>query len=375
MNDLNRELIEKVFGGWPEVPEVYKEAVQYYNPMTTDHDVIPYVWMALYTQDEARMLHALPANADEVAEKTGFDKAYVAESLKKLADDGRLMYTPNGFARLPPNMTITLDYLYFAHEGKSPEYNEEDLNILHLTKSAQKTRRGLPEEQKIKLPMRIIPKYESIKSIPGVMPCENIKEILCGDASKGMLASERCTCHVMSSIWEKGAYPAAGDDDPVYPQEGCSCKDGHCYQLGQNGLYCNKFLNAYAPSVEEAAKKVEEVEKSTAVYVGNNSRLSTNICCCHFDYCFPYDMEAWEYVPSRFRPKKRDSKCIGCGVCAEVCQFGAINEDGYVIDPEKCKGCGNCVVKCSGKALKMEIVHPADWIPATGEDMKATDKS
>ena len=124
-----------------------------------------------------------------------------------------------------------------------------------------------------------------------------------------------------------------------------------------------------------ALKKVEEVEKSTAVYVGNNSRLSTNICCCHFDYCFPYDMEAWEYVPSRFRPKKRDSKCIGCGVCAEVCQFGAINEDGYVIDPEKCKGCGNCVVKCSGKALKMEIVHPADWIPATGEDMKATDKS
>lgn len=370
MNDLNKELIQKVFGGWPEIPEIYMKAVEYYNPLTTDHDVIPYVWMALYTEDEARMLYALPGSVDEVAERTGFDKAYVAKSLKTLADDGKLMYTPTGFTRLPPNMTLTLDFLYFAQEGKRTPYTKEQLEAMHLTKSAQRSRVGMPPEQQIKLQMRIIPKYDSIKNVPGVMPCENIKELLCSQAAQGTLASERCTCKIMSSKWNKGEYPADGDDNPEYLQEGSGCESGHCFQLASNGMYFIRFLNSYAPSVEEAAKKVEEMEKTTTIYVGADGRIPTNICCCHFDYCFPKEMEAWAYKPSRFRPSRREAKCLECGKCVNICQFKAIDTQTLAIDPEKCKGCGNCVTKCPGKALKMEIVHPVDWIPDAYLDMK-----
>ena len=51
-------------------------------------------------------------------------------------------------------------------------------------------------------------------------------------------------------------------------------------------------------------------------------------------------------------------KCIGCGVCEEVCNFGAIKViDGKVkIVKEKCEGCNACVCSCTQEALWLENV-------------------
>jgi heterodisulfide reductase subunit A len=53
-------------------------------------------------------------------------------------------------------------------------------------------------------------------------------------------------------------------------------------------------------------------------------------------------------------------KCIGCGLCAEICSFGAIIlEDaegkGYRAKniPASCKGCGLCAASCPQKAIDM----------------------
>ncbi|MFH2046810.1 MAG: 4Fe-4S binding protein [Pseudomonadota bacterium] len=52
-------------------------------------------------------------------------------------------------------------------------------------------------------------------------------------------------------------------------------------------------------------------------------------------------------------------KCVGCGVCEEVCNWGAIKViDGTVeIEKEICEGCGICVCDCTQEALWLENVE------------------
>lgn len=46
------------------------------------------------------------------------------------------------------------------------------------------------------------------------------------------------------------------------------------------------------------------------------------------------------------------SKCSACGLCMELCRFGAINEQA-VVDEHACEGCGVCEIVCPEKAITM----------------------
>ena len=47
--------------------------------------------------------------------------------------------------------------------------------------------------------------------------------------------------------------------------------------------------------------------------------------------------------------------CVGCGICADFCQFGALSvSDGTAaVDTTACMGCGVCVSKCPEEALSL----------------------
>lgn len=49
-------------------------------------------------------------------------------------------------------------------------------------------------------------------------------------------------------------------------------------------------------------------------------------------------------------------KCTGCGVCLELCRFGAIEfrNNFYYIDEYACEGCGLCVEACPAGAVTIE---------------------
>jgi MinD superfamily P-loop ATPase len=49
---------------------------------------------------------------------------------------------------------------------------------------------------------------------------------------------------------------------------------------------------------------------------------------------------------------KRD-KCKECGLCKDICSFGAINEF-LMVDPILCEGCGSCFVFCPHSAVSLE---------------------
>ncbi len=69
-------------------------------------------------------------------------------------------------------------------------------------------------------------------------------------------------------------------------------------------------------------------------------------CCCGA-------MQAWHHGTPMLASSGHVSRvaaelCIGCGICADFCQFGALSvDDGMVVvDTAACMGCGVCVSKC-----------------------------
>ncbi len=56
-------------------------------------------------------------------------------------------------------------------------------------------------------------------------------------------------------------------------------------------------------------------------------------------------------------------KCTSCGLCASLCQFGAIRENGagLAVDPRRCEGCKVCVAFCPAAAIRFPEKHCGQW--------------
>ena len=63
--------------------------------------------------------------------------------------------------------------------------------------------------------------------------------------------------------------------------------------------------------------------------------------------------------------------CSGCGVCVDVCPFGAASLDAKTgtaqINPAQCKGCGLCVASCRSGALNLKGFDQAQTFAMIGE--------
>ena len=55
--------------------------------------------------------------------------------------------------------------------------------------------------------------------------------------------------------------------------------------------------------------------------------------------------------------------CTRCGVCASMCQYRAIREDGedFVVDSRRCEGCKVCVAFCPEEAVRFPEKHCGTW--------------
>ena len=54
------------------------------------------------------------------------------------------------------------------------------------------------------------------------------------------------------------------------------------------------------------------------------------------------------------------AKCDSCGICRDLCRFGAISEE-YDVDPISCEGCGVCVWNCPQEAIALEEDRSGEW--------------
>ena len=73
----------------------------------------------------------------------------------------------------------------------------------------------------------------------------------------------------------------------------------------------------------------------------------------------PQELGSHPFIASSVAVLDRD-RCTECGLCRELCRFGAIPED-YRIDPLSCEGCSVCSRACPEEAITMEEVVSGHW--------------
>jgi MinD superfamily P-loop ATPase len=53
-------------------------------------------------------------------------------------------------------------------------------------------------------------------------------------------------------------------------------------------------------------------------------------------------------------------RCTGCGLCIDICRYGAISDE-YEVDPISCEGCGFCFNVCPVNAIEMKENLAGHW--------------
>lgn len=121
-------------------------------------------------------------------------------------------------------------------------------------------------------------------------------------------------------------------------------------------------LNPREATIEEALNVLDQSHKAGLVHLALavdqekiNEICSCCPCCCLvlsavLRFGSPRHILEFTAIATT-----DESKCVGCGICAERCLFGAreMVDDAVVFHPELCSGCGLCVSTCLAEAITL----------------------
>jgi ferredoxin len=256
----------------------------------------------------------------------------------------------------------------------SPKYIDEELKLLFRELFAEQSERKLKYYELNKdiftMPyiFQVIPKWRTIKDLPGILPCEDTRSIF--KRSKQIVIIN-CPC----KTW----YPRTEECKENIPHESCIVGLGVA-------RYEMKRGTGREISYEECMDILDCLDQQqivqTASFTNSQSIMPYGVCNCHPCCCGFFVGDRFNQshtnpnfsaiAPSRYSAETDPAKCIACRKCIDTrCPFGAITMQYYPefngvrarVDDAKCKGCGLCVLTCPSKAKKMKVVRPPEFIP------------
>ena len=311
---------------------------------------------------QARLAAETPGTAEDLAQKVGLSLAEITPALDDMVHRA-LLFPKEGsqppvykFWNSPDMLFYTLcGYKRNTPEGKRAIELWKDFNPDWYRQVAETFRiKPTPEE-------RVVPAYSTVAHIPGLQPCEDVRELL---RAARAIALVDCPCRVVVQKCHG-------------PLDTCFMFDMMADVFVSQGI-------ARKLTVDEAIALVDKAEDEGQVHTAMNSGFmhARFMCCCCDDCCVIWAPLVQNNISigqrlarSRFESVVDPAKCTGdCPVCVDRCQFDAIeikptgggprhDKPRAVVNPDKCWGCGLCVLKCRPGALSMKLVRPVEHIP------------
>ena len=172
------------------IDPIYKKLAMKMNAPT--NMVLPKLISKIADLEQAIIANELPNTVDNIAKKLGLNKTKVEKQLQYLFDRGLVVKGKTGW--------VMVNNIFFLKDqiGSAADKYDDD-EVFDLTremivyddkKLPQRIKRGekIPPVMKV---LRVVPKWRSIKDIPGILPCEDTREVF---KNASQIVVHKCPC-------------------------------------------------------------------------------------------------------------------------------------------------------------------------------------
>jgi len=311
--------------------------------------IIREIWGTVCSREEATLLNALPATAEELVQRLGREREEIDGMIRVLFHKGLLFeVTREGKTtyRLPRHIIQFHDASTLWAEAPSAlldlwrRYMQEEYSQVP---AALKSMEAPPF-------FRVIPINENIESKSKVLAYEDAAQIV---DRASVIAVTNCPCRMIMRKCDK----------PI----------DVCLQINRGAEYAIKRGTGRKIDVEEAKNILRRAEEAGLVHLTENkAALGTVICNCCSCCCIglPYmknPATSSMLVPSRYQAVIDCGLCTGCGSCVADCPMDAISLNASnvaEVNADSCIGCGVCTHVCPMDAVLLRVVRQEDFIPS-----------
>jgi NAD-dependent dihydropyrimidine dehydrogenase PreA subunit/DNA-binding transcriptional ArsR family regulator len=325
---------------------------------------VPTLLQKIANVEQAKVMYELPNTPEEIAKKLKLDKATVEKHLQYLFERGVVTSGKKGW-NLVTNPVLLKDFIATAPDKYWDDETIDlarDMSLEEPREQAERIRRG-EEKLPLRLGFRVLPKWRSIKDIPGVLPIEDVREIF---RNTSPIMVKKCPCR---SVHRERACQGG------VPIEACVSTGQSSRRSMQRGTKGREL------TYDELIAFFDEVDKYPVVSLtGNSNRMPMAVCSCCPDCCGVFIRNSYvkpvlgqyAFAKSRFVVEDNPEECTACGICTDNrCPVGAITMKDFpklggkrsYTEVEECIGCGLCVLTCPNEARKMKLVRPPEHIP------------
>ncbi len=314
----------------------------------TGSKLIPELFRMIASEDEARLLLAMPGTPAELAEKVREPVDEVEEACRRLYTKGLAF---KSFRTGEVAYKMCRDLIQF-HDATIlwPDASREFHDLWQQFMETEWPMFAKLAEQVFPKPFtRVIPVEEAVdKAGQQVLPYEAADKII-QNAEK--IAVTPCTCRVIAKK--------------------CDHSVEVCLQIDNAARYTIDRGTGKEISKSQALEILKKCEEEGLVHVTMNRSSSGHfICNCCSCCCQALPLVITQGLkildPSRFMAVIDQDSCTECGLCVQRCLFLAITQVAggrMSVDPERCMGCGLCAWACPEDAISLEAVRPEDFIP------------